>query len=141
MAAGARHGRACRQSAAAGSIAQVWAAEILSRGTLYRFERDSAGLWFHHVGQHVHTSGGLVHHADPTLAPLIEAEFAVLDRLPIGRIVARHPDAAMLASSGSLYRLTYLKSKFVPAAGSPYFLEPTNELAQISEIQWRSVHP
>jgi hypothetical protein len=31
------------------SIAQVWAAEIVSRGTLYRFERDSAGLWFHHV--------------------------------------------------------------------------------------------
>jgi hypothetical protein len=90
------------------SIAQVWAAEILSRGTLYRFERDSAGLWFHHVGQHVHTSGGLVHHADPTLAPLIEAEFAVLDRLPIGRIVARHPDAAMLASSGLEHPATIL---------------------------------
>jgi hypothetical protein len=36
------------------SIAQVWAAEILSGGMLYRFERDPARLWFHHVGQHVH---------------------------------------------------------------------------------------
>jgi hypothetical protein len=27
----------------------------------------------------------------------------------------------------NLYRLTYLKSKFVPVAGSPYFLEPTND--------------
>ena len=27
----------------------------------------------------------------------------------------------------SRYRLTYLKSKFVPVAGAPYFVEPTNE--------------
>jgi hypothetical protein len=27
----------------------------------------------------------------------------------------------------SLYRLTYLHSKFIPAAGSPYFVEPTND--------------
>jgi hypothetical protein len=82
------------------SIAQVWAIEILSRGTLYRFERDPAGLWFHHVGQHVHTPGGLVHHADPSLATRIEAELSVLDRLPIARIVARHPDAAALGRFG-----------------------------------------
>jgi hypothetical protein len=90
------------------SIAQVWAAEILSRGMLYRFERDHAGLWFHHVGQHVHAPGGLVHHADPITASLIEAEFAVLDRLPIARIVARHPDAAALASSGLEHPATIL---------------------------------
>ena len=90
------------------SIAQVWAVEIVGRGTLYRFERDPAGLWFHHMGEHVHTPGGLVHHADPTLAPLIEAELAVLDRLPITRIVARHPDAAALASSGLEHPATIL---------------------------------
>ena len=90
------------------SIAQVWATEILSRGTLYRFERDPAGVWFHHVGQHAHTPGGLVQHADPTLAPLIEAELAKLDRLPIARIVARHPDAAALASSGLEHPATIL---------------------------------
>jgi hypothetical protein len=90
------------------SIAQVWAVEIVSRGTLQRFERDSAGLWFHHVGQHVHTPDGLVHHADPTLAPLIEAELAALDRLPIARIVARHPDASALTSSGLEHPATIL---------------------------------
>ena len=29
--------------------------------------------------------------------------------------------------SPSLYRLTYLKSKFVPVAGSPTYMEPTND--------------
>ena len=90
------------------SIAQVWAIEIVSRGTLYRFERDPTGLWFHHVGQHVHTPGGFVHHADPKLAPLIEAELAVLDRLPVARVVARHPDAAALAGTGLEHPATIL---------------------------------
>jgi hypothetical protein len=78
----------------------VWAIEIVSGGALYRFERDPTGLWFHHTGQHVHTPGGFVHHADPTQAPLIEAELALLDHSPIMRIVARHPDAAALAACG-----------------------------------------
>jgi hypothetical protein len=82
------------------SIAQVWAIEIVSGGALYRFERDPAGLWFHHTGQHLHLPGGFVHHADPGLAPLIEAELRALDRSPVLRIVAQHPDAAALTSSG-----------------------------------------
>jgi hypothetical protein len=82
------------------SIAEVWAVEIISGGTLYRFERDPAGLWFHHAGQHVHTPGGFVHHADPALVPLIEAELGALDRSPVRRIVARRPDAAALTGSG-----------------------------------------
>jgi hypothetical protein len=90
------------------SIARVWAIEILSQGVLYRFERDSDGLWFHHVGQHVHTPGGLVHRADPRLAPRIEAELAALDRLPIARVVARRPDAAMLGKFGLEHPVTVL---------------------------------
>ena len=90
------------------SIAQVWAIEILSRGTFYRFERDPAGLWFHHVGQHVHTPGGFVHHADPELAPLIEAELVALDRLPVARLVDRHPDAMALAGVGLDHPATIL---------------------------------
>jgi Domain of unknown function (DUF4340) len=82
------------------SIAQVWAIEIISHGVLCRFERDPAGLWFHHVGQHIHTPGGLVHHADPKVAPLIEAELAKLDCLPVARVVASHPDGTALASAG-----------------------------------------
>ena len=90
------------------SIGQLWAIEIVSRGALYRFERDPAGRWFHHVGQHVHLPGGLVHQADPTLAPLIETELTGLDRLSIARIVARHPDAAGLASAGLEHPATIL---------------------------------
>jgi hypothetical protein len=90
------------------SIDRVWAIEILSQGVLYRFERDSDGLWFHHVGQHVHTAGGLVHRADPRLAPRIEAELAALDRLPIARVVARHPDAVTLGKFGLEHPATVL---------------------------------
>jgi hypothetical protein len=90
------------------SIAQVWAIEIVNRGTLYRFERDPDGLWFHHVGDHVHLPGGIVHRADPTLAPLIEAELAGLDGLPVGRVVTRHPDAAGLAGAGLEHPATIL---------------------------------
>ena len=90
------------------SIAQVWAIEIVSHGILYRFERDPSGLWFHHVGQHLHTPSGFVHRADPRLAALIEAELGALDRLPIARVVARHPDGAALGSSGLEHPATIL---------------------------------
>lgn len=90
------------------SVARVWAIEIVSHGVLYRFERDPEGLWFHHVGQHVHIAGGLMHRADPTLAPLIESELAALDRLPIVRIVARHPDTAALDRFGLEHPATIL---------------------------------
>jgi Domain of unknown function (DUF4340) len=90
------------------SIAQVWAIEIVSGGALYRFERDPAGLWFHHTGQHVHTPGGFVHHADPALAPLIAAELEVLDRSPIVRTISRHPDVAALNERGLEHPATIL---------------------------------
>ena len=97
------------------SIAQVWAIEIVSRGTLYRFERDPTGLWFHHVGQHVHTPGGFVHHADPKLAPLIEAELAVLDRLPVAR------DCRPASRRGGARRRRPRASGDDPAALQPRF--------------------
>jgi hypothetical protein len=49
-----------------------------------------------------------VHQADPTLAPLIEAELVALDHLAIARIIARHPDAAALARSGLEHPMTIL---------------------------------
>ncbi len=82
------------------SIAQIWAIEIVAKGTLTRFERDPAGAWFHHFGQHVHTPGGFVHQADPKLAPLIAAELAALERSPVEQVVARHVDSAALDSFG-----------------------------------------
>ncbi|HYZ22570.1 MAG TPA: DUF4340 domain-containing protein [Rhodopila sp.] len=90
------------------SISRVWAVEIVSGGVLYRFERDPAGLWFHHVGQHVHAPGGFVHQADPKLAPLIEAELSALDGMRFTRVVSRHPDAAMLDERGVEHAATIL---------------------------------
>ncbi|MBO0736538.1 MAG: DUF4340 domain-containing protein [Alphaproteobacteria bacterium] len=101
-------------------IAQVWAIEIVSQGALYRFERDVDGLWFHHVGQHVHTPGGFVHHADPKLAPLIEAELAGLDGLPIARMLAPHPGEAALNRFGlehpTMILLLYSRDSAGPVA-------------------------
>jgi hypothetical protein len=102
------------------SIARVWAIEIVDHGTLYRFERDAAGFWFHHVGQHVHAPGGFVHYADPTLAPLIAAELAMLERVPVARMAARRPDAAALAVAGlehpSMILLLYSRDTAGPVA-------------------------
>ena len=61
------------------SLAQVWAVEIVAGGKLTRFERDGAGAWFKHVGQHTHTSAGDAHVADPAQAGIIEGAFRGLD--------------------------------------------------------------
>jgi len=57
------------------SIAQIWAVELVYAGKLHRFERDGAGHWFLHVGQHSHAAGAPAHVADPAKAPLIAAAF------------------------------------------------------------------
>jgi hypothetical protein len=55
----------------------------------------------------------------PAIEEAIELGLLVVPRQGLYRGGARrHPN---------LYRLTYLKSKFVPVAGAPYFLEPTHE--------------
>ena len=61
------------------SLAQVWAVEIVARGKLTRFERDVAGSWFRHLGQHTHAAGGDVHVADAVQAAIIDATFRALD--------------------------------------------------------------
>jgi hypothetical protein len=57
------------------SMAQVWAVEIVAGGKLTRFERDAAGTWFKHIGQHTHAAGGDVHVADPAQAAIIDDAF------------------------------------------------------------------
>jgi hypothetical protein len=61
------------------SMARVWAIEIVAGGKLTRFERDPAGAWFKHVGQHTHVTGGQVHVADPAQAAIIDAAFRGFD--------------------------------------------------------------
>jgi len=82
------------------SFATIWAVEIVQNGALTRFERDPAGDWFHHLPGHVHTPGGFVHKADPSVAPLLAAEFTALERASVEAVAAKHPDEATLAADG-----------------------------------------
>jgi len=82
------------------SLAQVWAAEIVFAGKLTRFERDSAGIWFRHTGQHSHAGNVNVHVADPAQARLIAAALEAFDETAIETHVARSADAAALGRFG-----------------------------------------
>jgi hypothetical protein len=61
------------------SMMQVWAIEIVFAGRLTRFERDGAGNWFRHVGQHAHTAAGNAHVADPEQARTIDTALRAFD--------------------------------------------------------------
>jgi hypothetical protein len=83
------------------SMSTIWAVEIVDKGVLTRLERDPAGDWFHHFGQHAHSGpGAIVHKADPRLAPLIAAELAALERVSVEAVLAKHPDENTLAQFG-----------------------------------------
>ena len=81
------------------SMAQVWAVEIVSAGKLTRFERDSAGNWFRHVGQHSHTASSNAHVADPAQARLIATALEAFDATAVEAHVGR-ADAAQLVQFG-----------------------------------------
>jgi hypothetical protein len=101
------------------SMAQVWAVEIVASGKLTRFERDAAGIWFKHIGQHTHTAGGYVHVADPTQATIIDAAFRAFDAAVAEAHVAPG-DASHLAQYGlalpTLIVLFYARDSSTPLA-------------------------
>ena len=61
-------------------IAHVAVVELFADGRPSRFERDGTGLWFHHVGQHVHLGPADAHRADPAQAAAIAQELAALEQ-------------------------------------------------------------
>ena len=101
------------------SIAQAWAIEIVANGKLTRFERDGAGTWFRHIGQHMHAAGGDVHVADPVQAPIIDAVFRAFDASVAETLVAP-ADAPHLAQYGlalqTLIVLFYARDSSTPLA-------------------------
>jgi uncharacterized protein DUF4340 len=120
------HGKASSADASRGaglllpvSMAQVWAIEIVASGKLTRFERDAAGAWFRHTGQHKHTAGSDVHVADPAQAKMIEAAFRTLDAAVAEAYVAAF-DASHLAQYGlalpTLIVLFYARDSSAPVA-------------------------
>ena len=82
------------------SLAQVWAVEIVFAGKLTRFERDAAGNWFRHVGQHSHAGGGPVHVADPAQARIIAAALEAFGATMVESRIAPGVDARGLARFG-----------------------------------------
>lgn len=101
------------------SMAQVWAIEIVASGKLTRFERDAAGAWFKHIGQHTHAAGGDVHVADPAQATIIDAAFRGFDAAVAETHVAP-ADAPRLAQYGlafpTLIVLLYVRDSSTPVA-------------------------
>jgi len=81
-------------SAAAGSrdvrwllpaeVADLGAIEVMHKGTLHRFERDSTGAWFYH-GIHTGSEQQHGHNADPSVAAQIEKAFTGFDRTRMER--------------------------------------------------------
>jgi len=102
------------------SMARVWAVEIVFAGKLTRFERDNAGNWFRHVGQHSHAANANAHSADPAQARVIGAALDTLDVAAIESRVGPAADAARLARFGlelpSVIVLVYARDSSTPLA-------------------------
>lgn len=99
------------------SMAQVWAVEIVFAGKLTRFERDPAGNWFKHIGQHAHTSGNDAHIADPAQARIIKTALHAFDTAAVETRVGP-VDSAHLARYGlalpTLMVLLYARDSSMP---------------------------
>jgi hypothetical protein len=65
-------------------VAELGAIELAHAGTLHRFERDAAGVWFYH-GSHTGAEGTHQHAADPAMAARIERAFAAFGRARVER--------------------------------------------------------
>jgi hypothetical protein len=102
------------------SIDRIWAVEIAFKGKLHRLERDDAGDWLLHVGQHTHSGHTAAHVADPGQARIIATALAALDQTQIEGLVARHPDSSQLEHSGlgrpMMIALVYQRDNSSPLA-------------------------
>lgn len=65
-------------------MTDLGAIEIMHKGTLHRFERDAAGVWFYH-GVHTGTEQQHAHNADPAVAAQIEKAFTGFGRTRMER--------------------------------------------------------
>ena len=60
-------------------IASIGAIELINKGTMHRFERDKAGVWFYH-GMHDASKDEHAHQADPQAAELIDKALTAFGR-------------------------------------------------------------
>jgi hypothetical protein len=118
------------------SMTQVWAIEIVAGGKLTRFERDAAGTWFKHTGQHSHAAGAVVHVADPVQAPIIDAAFRAFDAAAAEKRLGPG-DASHLKQYGlalpTLIVLFYARDSSTPLARLE-FGAPVDELDRYARL-------
>jgi hypothetical protein len=81
-------------------IDAVWAVEIVAQGKLARFERDGAGRWFLHTGQHSHADAAAAHVADPARAEAIGRALAGFGDAQVEKTITGEPGDADLARAG-----------------------------------------
>jgi hypothetical protein len=102
------------------SIDRISAIEIVSQGKLHRLERDGAGNWLVHAGQHTHSGNSDAHIADPDKARVIAAALAALDQTQIETVVERRPGEADLERYGlsrpEVIALMYARDSSSPLA-------------------------
>ena len=102
------------------SINQTWVIEIVFQGKLNRFERDGAGNWFSHVGQHTHSGNSNAHVADPVQAKVIATALAAFEQTQVETVVGRHADPGQLEQYGlalpKLIALFYPRDSSSPVA-------------------------
>jgi hypothetical protein len=102
------------------SIDRVWAVEVVAAGKLHRFERDSAGSWFLHVGQHSHVGDTTGHVADPVQAPVIAAALGAFGESQIEGRAAQSASGSDLERFGlgrpALIALLYARDSSTPLA-------------------------
>jgi hypothetical protein len=82
------------------SIDRIWVIEIVFHGKLNRFERDGAGNWLSHVGQHTHSGNSNAHVADPVQAKIIATAFAAFEQTQVETVVGRHAGPSELERYG-----------------------------------------
>ena len=102
------------------SMDSIWAVEIVAGGQLHRFERDGAGAWFLHTGQHSHAGGAPTHVADPAKAPMIGAALDAFGATRIEAIASGHLDRGDRERFGlqrpPLLALLYARDSSTPLA-------------------------
>jgi hypothetical protein len=102
------------------SLDQIWVIEIVFQGKLNRFERDGAGNWFSHVGQHAHSGNSNAHVADPVQAKVIATALAAFEQTQVETVVGRHADPGQLEQYGlalpKLIALFYPRDSSSPVA-------------------------
>ena len=86
----------------------------------HRFERDGAGNWFRHTGQHSHAGSVNAHVADPAQARLIDAALEAFDETAVETRIAHGVDEQKLAQFGltlpHLIVLLYARDSSTPLA-------------------------